>query len=496
MIFHNTLTKRKEVFEPLEKGKVSMYACGPTVYDYIHLGNIRAYIASDTVRRVLEAAGYEVRLIRNITDAGHLTADDIAQGDSGEDKVERKAKAEKKTPAEITEFYEDYFHRTEATMNILPAHFYPRATAHVAQMVKMIGELIAKEHAYEVNGNVFFDVTSFPEYGRLSGNTLANLKVGARLEEHPDKRNPWDFALWLKAPREHLMHWASPWSEGYPGWHIECSAMSLEYLGDTFDIHMGGEDNIFPHHEAEIAQSECATGHPFVRYWLHNRHLLVDGEKMSKSKGNFYKLEDILEKGYSPMDLRLLLLSAHYRSQMNFTWGSLEQAKKNRETLFALAERLESEITSPAIASEALSIVIPTLPESLRESLRAGVVEGSLNIVTDAETKFTAAIDDDLNTPLALSTLLEYSTAINTALDNGVPVDAKRAIAFLEKTFFIFGLRMDKEVVPEEIRKLAADRETARTERNFAASDNLRDRITDAGWIVEDTATGPKLKRK
>ena len=491
MKFHNTLTKQKETFEPLEKGKVSIYACGPTVYDYIHLGNIRAYVASDTVRRVLESEGYEVRLIRNITDAGHLTADDIAQGDSGEDKVERKAKAERKTPAEITEFYEDYYHRTEAAMNILPAHFYPRATAHVTQMVRMIEELIAKGHAYEVNGNVFFDVTSFPEYGRLSGNTLANLKVGARLEEHPDKRNPWDFALWLKAPKGHLMHWTSPWSEGYPGWHIECSAMSLEYLGDTFDIHMGGEDNIFPHHEAEIAQSECATGHPFVRYWLHNRHLLVDSEKMSKSKGNFYRLEDITERGYSPMDLRLLLLSAHYRSQMNFTWASLEQAKKNRETLSSLADRLESGSSSPARGEVSLS-------EGQRPArIATRNVAGGGGIITEPYLeKFSTAIDDDLNTPLALGVLLEYSTAINTALDNGVPVDAKKALSFLEKAFFIFGLMMEKEEAPEEIKKLADEREIARGRKDFAESDIIRDKILAAGWMVEDTAIGPKLKRK
>jgi cysteinyl-tRNA synthetase len=470
MRFHNTLTKRKEPFESLEKGKASMYACGPTVYDYIHIGNLRAYVFSDTVRRVLEQEGYEVKLIRNITDVGHLTADDVAQGDSGEDKVERKAKAEKKTPAEITEFYEEYFHRTEAAMNILPAHFYPRATAHVTQMIKIIEELIRKGHAYEVNGNVFFDVTSFPEYGRLSGNTLANLKVGARLEEHPDKRNPWDFALWLKAPKGHLMRWPSPWGEGYPGWHIECSAMSLEYLGDTLDIHMGGEDNIFPHHEAEIAQSECATGHPFVRYWLHNRHLLVDGQKMSKSKGNFYKLEDVEEKGYSPMDLRMLFLSAHYRSQMNFTWDSLAQAKKNKESLFRLADRL-------------------------KESLPG--TSGVNNKLFDGlEKEFSEAIEDDLNTPRALSILLEPVEMINGALDDGEAVDVKRALAFLENAFSIFGLKQEKADAPEEIRKLAADRETARASRNFSESDNLRDRILAAGWIVEDTATGSKLKRK
>lgn len=467
MVFYNTLTKKKEAFEPIQKGKVGMYACGPTVYDYIHIGNLRAYVFSDTVRRALEHEGYEVRLIRNITDVGHMTDDDIAQGDTGEDKMEKKARAEHKSPADIAAFYEDYFHGAETDMNLLPAHFYPRATAHVTQMIRMIETLIAGGHAYEKNGNVFFDVTSFAGYGHLSGNTLEQLKVGARLEEHPDKRNPWDFALWLKAPKEHTMHWPSPWGEGYPGWHIECSAMSLEYLGDSFDIHTGGEDNIFPHHEAEIAQSECATGKPFVRYWLHNRHLLVDGEKMSKSKGNFYTLEDIVEKGYSPTDLRMLFLSAHYRSQMNFTWDGLAQAKKNRETLASLADRLED----------------------------AGASTGP-DIAAEPREKFLVAVQDDLNTPLALSILLEFSTTANTALDRQDAFDAKPAIAFLKEAFGLFGLKREKESAPPEVRKLAALRESARLDKDFTAADELRDRILAAGWTVEDTAQGPKLKRK
>jgi cysteinyl-tRNA synthetase len=466
MRFYNTLTKRKEVFEPIFPGKVGMYACGPTVYDYIHIGNLRAYVLSDTVRRALEHEGYEVRLIRNITDVGHMTGDDIAQGDSGEDKMEKKAKAEKKTPAEIATFYEDYFHATEERMNLLPAHFYPRATAHVAQMIRMIESLIASGHAYESNGNVFFDVTSFPEYGKLSGNSLENLKVGARLEEHPDKKNPWDFALWLKAPADHLMRWSSPWGEGYPGWHIECSAMSQEYLGDTLDIHCGGEDNIFPHHEAEIAQSECATGRPFTRYWIHNRHLLVDGAKMSKSKGNFYKLEDIVEKGYSPMDLRLLLLSAHYRSQMNFTWESLEQAKKNKETLFMLAERLKA--SAPGA-------------EDVSSAPRAEFFEG---------------LEDDLNTPLALSVLLDFANKVNAAIDARTPIDTARTEAFLAEALMIFGIVRETIEIPAEIRRLADEREAARGARDFTSSDALRDRIFAAGWTIEDTQYGQRLRRR
>ncbi|MGB4833906.1 MAG: cysteine--tRNA ligase, partial [Candidatus Moraniibacteriota bacterium] len=311
---HNTLSKKKEVFVPLDPPRVKLYTCGPTVYDYVHIGNLRAYVSADTLRRTLSLSGFDVRHVKNITDVGHLTADDVAQGDSGEDKITKKAKAEHKTPAEIVAFYTNYYHQTEQALNILPAHEEPHATAYVPQMIHFIEGLIEGGHAYTVNGNVFFDVTSFADYGQLSGNTLEHLKVGARLEEHPDKRHPWDFALWLKAPEGHLMRWDSPWGVGYPGWHIECSAMNLATLGATIDIHTGGEDNIFPHHEAEIAQSECGNGVPFARYWVHTRHLLVDGQKMSKSKGNFYRLEDVLERGYSAMDLRMLYLGAHYRS--------------------------------------------------------------------------------------------------------------------------------------------------------------------------------------
>ncbi len=467
LTIYNTLAKRKEAFEPLHPGKVGMYACGPTVYDYIHIGNLRAYVFSDTLRRLLEHEGYEVRLIRNITDVGHMTDDAIAQGDSGEDKLEKKARAEQKSPAEIAAFYEDYFHRAEEAINIIPAHFYPAATAHIPHMIRMIEDLIRKGCAYTVNGNVFFDVTSFPSYGKLSGNTLENLKVGARLEAHPDKKNPWDFALWLKAPAEHTMRWPSPWSEGYPGWHIECSAMSLEYLGDTLDIHTGGEDNIFPHHEAEIAQSECTTGKPFVRYWLHNRHLKIDGEKMSKSQGNFYTIEDIVEKGYSPMDLRLLFLSAHYRSQMNFTWDAIAQAKKNRETLFALVHRLES---APPMTG-------PDLASPIRET-------------------WLAALRDDLNTPLALAALLEFVRLTNGSLDRKELFDARQAIAFLKEALLLFGLKTVKVSIPKEVQVLAAAREAARQEKNFARSDELRDKLLSIGWVTEDTPEGSKLKKK
>lgn len=473
---YNTLTKSKQEFQPLNPGKVGMYTCGPTVYDYLHIGNIRAYLTADILRRYLEYSGYQVRMIKNVTDVGHLTEDDIAQGDSGEDKIEKKALAEKKTPAEIARFYESYFHDVEKEMDILPAHYFPRATAHVPQMIKMIETLIAKGFAYEKNGNVFYDVTKFPEYGKLSGNTLENLKVGARLEEHPDKKNPWDFALWLKAPENHLLKWQSPWSIGYPGWHIECSAMSMEYLGNTLDIHTGAEDGIFPHHEAEIAQSEGCSGQQYSRYWVHLRHLQVDGKKMSKSKGNFYKLEDVKEHGFSAMDLRLFFLSAHYRTQVNFTWDALEQAHKNLQRINDFVLNLE------AFAAG---------------SIMTDSDEFNSQKLTEIRNKFEAALDDDLNTPLALSQLYEFISEFNKFIANNAmdSNEAKAILALWHKINKVFGFELKGQAeIPAEIMQLIKQRENARKEKDFAKSDSIRATIEAKGYIVKDTKEGQEVK--
>ncbi len=469
---YNTYSKQKEEFESLNPGKVGMYTCGPTVYGFVHIGNIRAYLLSDIVRRYLEYIGYEVRQIKNITDVGHLTADDIAQGDAGEDKMLKAALAEKKTPEEIARFYEEYFKDVEKQLNILPAQYFPRATKHVPQMIKIIEGLIEKGYAYEVNGNVFFDVTKFEEYGKLSGNTLENLKVGARLEEHPDKRNPWDFALWLKAPEAHLLKWHSPWSIGYPGWHIECSAMSTEYLGSTIDIHTGGEDNIFPHHEAEIAQTECFTGKKYVRFWIHGRHLLMNGEKMSKSKGNLYKLEDIIEKGFSPMDLRVLFLSSHYRSQMDFSWDAIMQAHKNLQKINDFILNLE------------------ILAKSEKPSAKEFEI-------TSHKEKFESALDDDLNTPLALSQLYELITEFNIRQTNEdiSSEDAKKILSLWNRMNSVFGLILQGQAeIPTEVKELMQKREAARDQKDFKKSDELRALIEKHGFVVEDTSEGPKIK--
>ena len=478
---YNTLTKKKEEFKPIHKGKVSIYTCGPTVYDFAHIGNLRAYTAADTLRRYLEYLGYEVRQIKNITDVGHLTADDIAQADTGKDKmlvaIEREKSARggsasgRKTPEEIARFYEKTFRQDEKKLNILPAHYFPRATAHIPQMIKMIETLIEKGHAYEKNGNVFYDVTSFKDYGKLSGNTLENLKIGARLEEHPDKLHPWDFALWLKAPADHILQWDSPWSRGYPGWHIECSAMSIEYLGDTLDIHTGGEDHIFPHHEAEIAQSEGATGKKFSNFWIHNRFLLVEGEKMSKSKGNFYILKDIIDKGYDPMHLRLFYLSSHYRKQADFSWPALDQAKANFERIAEWRSNLQK------IAN--------------KNDKSSTLVELS---------DFESAMNDDLNTPLALTHLYELITETNKKIsENKLSADeAKKILNTFEKMNKVFGLKFSGKAleIPEEVKKIAEDRLTARKNKDFQKSDELRKEIEKMGYLIEDLEDSYKIKKR
>lgn len=474
MKIYNTLTKKKEEFTPLNPGKVSMYTCGPTVYDFVHIGNIRAYLFADTLRRYLAYSGYEVKMIKNITDVGHLTDDDIGQGDGGEDKITKKAESTKKTPAEITKFFEDDFRAVEIEMNILPAHYFPRATAHIPGMIKIIEKLIVDGHAYEKNGNVFFDVTTFEDYGKLSGNTLENLKVGVRVEEHPDKKNPWDFALWIKAPKEHLLKYDSPWSVGYPGWHIECSAMSTEYLGNTIDFHTGGEDNIFPHHEAEIAQTESYTGQKFVNYWLHARHLLTNGAKMSKSKGNLYKLSDIKEKGFSSMDLRVLFLSSHYHSQLDFSWESLEQAKKNFQKINDFVLELEAVSIHNNNDGEEIEIAV-------------------------FQDKIEAALDDDLNTSLALSVVYELITATNKNLsDNSLSSQsAKDILSFWKKINSVFGLVLQGQAeIPDEIKALVRKREDARREKDFQKSDQLRNLIEKKGFTIEDIKDGYKIRKK
>jgi len=476
---YNTLTKKKEVFRPLSKKEVKMYTCGPTVYDYAHIGNLTAYIYADLLRRYLEHKGYKVKQIVNITDVGHLTDDDINQADSGEDKMLKAALREKKTPQEIAKFYTKSFFNDIKKINIKKAFHYPKATRHIPQMIKIIKGLIEKGLAYEKNGNVFFDVKKFKGYGKLSGKKLSELKSGARLEDHPDKKNPFDFALWLKAPQEHLLKWKSPWSLGYPGWHIECSAMSMEYLGKTLDIHSGGEDHIFPHHENEIAQSEGYTQKPFSRFWFHNRFLLVAGEKMSKSKGNFYTLKDITDRNYSPMAFRLLVLGSHYRSNLNFIWPKMDQSQKNLEKISKFVETLKS--------------------YSRKKITRKQETKNLLDFKKYL-LKFEKALDNDLNSPLALSVLFEAIAKTNSkAQKKGLTKkEAQDGLLFWKKVSQILGIEIKRKahLIPKKIELLAKKRQELRKQKKFEKADEKRKEIEAAGFIIEDLPNGFKIYPK
>lgn len=479
LTIYNTLTNQKEKFKSIHKGKVNMYSCGPTVYDYAHIGNFSTYIMADTLKRVLIFNGYEVKQIMNITDVGHLTDDDINQGDSGDDKMIKAMKREKKTPQSIADFYTKIFMEDVEKLNFKKATFYPKATKHVDQMIKIIVVLIKKGFAYEKNGNVFYDVDKFSNYGKLSNKKLEELEHGARLEKHPDKKHSYDFALWLKAPKEHILKWDSPWGEGYPGWHIECTAMSIEYLGETLDIHTGAEDNVFPHHENEITQSESFTGKPFSTYWVHRRHLLVDGKKMSKSKGNFYKLQDVIDKDYSPMAFKLLILSAHYRSNLNFTWTGMDQATKNLETITKFIRKIKT----------------------LQKNTNKGNVDMNIQIsditLSNYLEKFSLAINDDLNIPLALSIVYKFISVVNKVEDLSQE-QISSILAFWKKVNVVLGLKLElsdkkENSIPEEIIKLSDKREVARKEKNFDLADELRNEITVKGYSIENSSNGVEI---
>lgn len=465
MKVYNTYTRRKEEFVPVQAGQVRMYNCGPTVYNFATIGNFRAYVFADVLRRALEYFGYPVTQIVNITDVGHMTSD----ADEGEDKMAKAAREQKKDPWQVAEFFMQAFFRDIEALNIQKAHEYPRATAHIPEMIAIVEKLIARGHAYVVNGNVYYDVSTFPGYGALSGNTLEQLNAGARIEVNPEKRNPQDFALWKQDPK-HIMQWDSPWGRGFPGWHIECSAMSTKYLGDQFDIHTGGEDNIFPHHECEIAQTEGATGkRPWVKYWMHTRFLLVNGQKMSKSAGNFFTLRDLTEKGLDPMAIRYVLMSTHYRQPLNFTLESVEAGKEAIRRLKDFRTRL----SESAAAQDS-----PALTAAL-EAGRKG---------------FDEALGDDLNTSAALAALFEMVREVNK-----LPLskaDGQKALALLDRFDGVMGVLGGKEEsLDAEVEKLIQARLDARKRRDFKAADEIRDQLKARGIILEDGAGGTRWKK-
>ena len=467
---HNTLTRRLEPFEPQQPGEVRMYTCGPTVYNFATIGNFRSFVFEDVLRRYLEYLGLRVIHVMNITDVGHMVDD--AEG--GEDKMELAARREKKDPWQIARYYEQCFHEDAAALGLAPAHHYPRATEHVAEMIRLVERLIERGHAYVVNGCVYYEIATFAGYGRLSGNLLDRLEAGARVEVNPDKRNPADFALWIHDPK-HIMQWDSPWGRGYPGWHLECSAMAMKYLGETLDIHCGGEDNVFPHHECEIAQSEGATGKPFVRYWLHARFLLVEGRKMSKSLGNFYTLRDLLAQGHDPVAIRYHLLSTHYRQPLNFTLEGLHAAKEAVQRLRDCVRRLDRIAPSSAAGADDVA-----LDEAAAR----------------ARTDFETAMDDDLNTSSAAAAVFAFVREANRLEPSAAA--ARRAADLLRRFDRVLNVLDERRAAPtdaSEIERLIAERAAARAGGDYARADAIREDLRRRGIALEDTPAGTTWKR-
>ncbi len=458
MKLYNTMTRTKEEFVPLEPGKVKIYACGPTVYNYFHIGNARPFIIFDTLRRYLEYTGMDVTFVQNFTDV-----DDKMINRAAEENISLKALGE--------QFIAEYFKDAKG-LGITPATVHPKATEHIEDIIKLVEMLVESGHAYESGGDVYFDVSSFPEYGKLSGQSLEDLQAGARIDVTEVKKNPEDFALW-KAAKPGEDSWNSPWGNGRPGWHIECSAMSMKYLGDTIDIHGGGQDLIFPHHENEIAQSEAATGKPFAKYWMHNGYINVNNEKMSKSKGNFFTVRDIAQK-YDLKVVRLFMLSAHYRNPVNFSEELIMQAAS------AMAR-------------------IKNCRDNLKHIIATGSAD-TTDITKDVcalENRFKAAMDDDLNTAEAIGVIFEYIRDINHAFEDGNGAkSAKEALDALDKVLDVLGVVPEDEEIPAEIAAMAEERQQARKARDFAKSDAIRDQLSALGYDLKDTPDGVKISRR
>ena len=447
IFFYNTLHKQ-----------ATIYSCGPTVYKDATIGNMRTNLLSDTLRRILKYNGYKLKHVMNITDVGHLVSD----GDEGEDKMIKSAKEEHKTPLEIAEHYTKLFFIDLERLNIQTPEVVCKATDHIKEMLDMVKKIMDNGYAYETSTAIYFDVSKLDEYGILSGIDLKNQKAGARVDVDPEKRNPYDFALWIKAPENHLMKWDSPWGPSYPGWHIECSAMSTKYLGEEFDIHTGGIDLVPTHHENEIAQNKGACGKIPAHYWIHGEYLLVNGGKMSKSLKNVYLLDDIIKKGYDPLTYRLFNFSCHYRGKLNFTWEGIESAS-------ASLERLR---------------------EGYQNHLN-GTEEVPDEVINDLENRFHKAINDDMNMPLALSVVWEAVRYKNKS---------KKIAELLKKFDTVLGIDIDKakktEELPQDVLDLLEKRNEARKNKNWEESDRLRDEILEKGYIIKDTKNGAELQKK
>ncbi len=466
MKLYNTASREIEEFKPQMPPEVSFYSCGPTVYDFTHIGHMRAYTNTDFLKRTLTYLGLKVNHVMNITDVGHLTGDT----DEGEDKLEKGAKSSGKSVWDVAKFYADNFFETMKALNILPAETTCKATDHIEEMIELVKKLVEKGFAYETKEAIYFETAKFANYGKLSGQKLDEKIQQARKEvvADPEKKNPADFALWFKTVgrfANHEMHWSSPWGEGFPGWHIECSAMSMKYLGKTIDIHSGGVDHIPVHHENEIAQSETATGKPFVKQWFHNEFLLVDGVKMSKSLQNFYTLKDIKKKNVDPIALRYLFTQTQYRQQMNFTWESLEGAQnsliKLRELVLALRKQTDRQMIS----------------------------EDKLIQVDTFRSQFRAALENDLQMPQAVA-------VVWSMLKSNIPSEDKLDLLYeLDQVLGLNLKELNEELIPKNILELVMKRETARKNKDFTTSDQLRAEIEKLGYRVEDIGDNYSVKK-
>jgi len=469
LVLYNTLSRKKEVFTPNQEGKVSMYVCGPTTYDYIHVGNARALVVFDTIRRYLKYKGYEVTYVQNFTDI--------------DDKIIKRAKEERIFPLTLSQKYICQYFKDAGDLNIIPADYHPLVTQHITEVIELIQKILKNGHAYIVEGDVYFKVNSFSRYGILSGRTKEELRAGARVEIDERKENPLDFALWKKA-KEGEPFWESPWGKGRPGWHIECSAMALYYLGSNFDIHGGGCDLIFPHHENELAQAEAA-GFSFARYWLHNGFITINKEKMSKSLGNFFLVRDVL-KLYEPMVLRYYLISTHYRSPLDFDEQNLLAAQKGWERVQLTYKFLKEYVSSKE--ADILSSEIKT-------------------VVEETGVNFEKAMDDDFNTALALASIHELLHKVNYFLDKKIlsSAEQKLLLDFLEeKVGLILGLDLktkkkanEEEMSLDMVTNLLLDiREKMRAEKRWDLADEIRDKLEKIGIVVEDTIQGPRWRQK
>ena len=486
---YNTLTRRKEEFVPLKAPFVGLYVCGPTVYGDPHLGHTRPAITFDLLYRYLRSLGYKVRYVRNITDVGHLEHD----ADDGEDKISKKARLEQLEPMEVAQYYADRYHDAMRALNVLPPSIEPHASGHIIEQIEMTKEILKNGFAYESNGSIYFDVEAYNKkyhYGKLSGRVLDEMRANTReLDGQSDKRNPFDFALWKKAAPEHIMRWPSPWSDGFPGWHMECSAMSTRYLGETFDIHGGGMDLMFPHHECEIAQSVAACGHDAARYWMHNNMITINGQKMGKSLGNFITLEqfftgnhDSLEQAYSPMTIRFFILSAHYRSTVDFSNDALKASQKGLERLMNGLNDLER---------------VPVAKQSDEQVKK---------FVSELRQRCYDAMNDDFQTQLVISYLFEACHVINTALDHKANISAEDLKELSDTmhlfTFDLLGLKSEKganndareEAYGKVVDMVLNLRAKAKADKDWATSDQIRDALAEAGFEVKDTKDGVTWK--